>query len=311
MTAATPSPKRSRPISDAHQRLGDPLRRIREQTQVSTRKVPQASGRYYSGGHISQVENGAVPPSPELVDAYANMAAQGTDRAELRWLYRQMVDASKQAGLRRRGTAAKPASAGPPQQLAQISDRRDVQQHYVVVDYDAHYAFDLGGVIREVTCAVTLRAKSPRVRYYYSGFTYPTDIRPGVLTIEALSGCVVADTQESTSGAVAAYLQLDRDLSPEDLQPWRLRFRVRVASDARSAPHLRYFADEGNEQLTLRADFSAESAPLLLRWFSARDLIDAEHPVPGHDLTRQDFGGYIHRFEHLVPGWCYGFAWVW
>jgi hypothetical protein len=146
---------------------------------------------------------------------------------------------------------------------------------------------------------------------YYTGFNYPADQRTGVLRAEEIAGADLLSAQESPSGALGCYFHLERDLSPEDRDAYRLSFRLSVRSEARAVPCLAYFPTRGGERLHLRACFDAAARPGAVWWFSVPDLVDAEHPVPGHALTGDPAGGFAHSFERLVPGWCYGVAWTW
>ena len=298
-------------LSDAHARLGRALRATRTRAGVSTRLVPknQLEQPYYSSGHISLVESGATAPSPELIEAYLGMP--GCDSTEIHSLYEQMQAAPRDAGRRRRQGGGDDAAPRPPHDMSEVDSRHDVQQHYLVVSTKASYRFGPAGAIRDVVCTVTLRARAPSVRLYYSGFSYPADQRPGVLRIEARSGASLTAVQESPSGAVGAYFELDRELSPDDPAPHTVVFAVVVNSEQRAAPRLRYFAASGTERLILRAAFEAPAEPDSVWWFSVPDVVDAEHPVPGQDVPRGPAGVHERRYERLVPGWCYGFAWAW
>jgi hypothetical protein len=306
-----------RTLSEAHARLGRALRATRTRAGISTRSVPKtppagwaaADPPYYSSGHISLVEAGATAPSPELVEAYAAMPGAG--RAELRSLHEQMLAATREAARRRRQGSDTPPGPVPPQDMGEVSSRHDVQQHYVIVSTEADYRFGPSGAIRDVVCTVALRARAAGVRLYYTGFSYPADQRPGVLRVEVLSGAAVLAAQESPSGAVGCYFRLDRELAPDDAEPYAVAFRVAVRSERRAAPRLRYFATGGSEQLLLRAAFDTAADPGSVWWFAVPDIVDAEHPAPGQDVPGEPAAVYAHRFERLVPGWCYGFAWAW
>lgn len=303
-------PRRSRaPISEAHARLGAAMRKARETAGLSTRRMPKdESGDFYSSGHISLAEAGAVAPSLELVDTYARV---GGGMAELRSLYQQVTAATRMAGRRRRQGSELDAGAWPPRDALATLDRHEVQEHYVVVSQEAQYSFTGTGAIRALVCTVQLRAKVPGVCLYHAAFAYPTDQRAGVLTVEPIFGATVADLRESVTGAVALYLRLDRDLHPDDLHPYFLSFRVRVGSRMRAAPRLRYFAGVGNERLVVRADYAPAAIPAAIWWFAAADVVDAELRLPGRELEPTDGGSYERTFDRLVPSWCYGFAWNW
>ncbi len=293
-------------ISTAHARLGSALRHARESAGLTTRSVPKGDG-FYSSGHISLVEAGAVAASPELVETYGEF---GKCAPELRALL-ELADAARQAAGRSRRQGGRPRLSAPPQDPAEVTHRHQVQEHYTVLTQETDYRFDTTGAIAEMTCSAAIRAKTPGVRLAYSGFTYPADPRPGVLSIEPVSGAPSAHVRESASGAIAAYFDLGRELHPDDEQAHTLVFRLSVASPVRSAPRLRYFADRGTTELTVRAWFPSPAEPDAVWWFATADVVDAEHRDPDRDLPPSSPGFYARTFDQLVPGWCYGFAWAW
>jgi len=302
------------PISEAHRRLGRAMRNTRVTAGITTRNVAKLDSEgFYSSAHISLVENGLTAPSPELVDTYASM---GTTGAELRSLYQQVIAATQNAARRRRRGNPQASMASdellgtPPRIVTAQTDRRDVEQHYVAESYDAHYRFGQFGEVLNVRCEVALRAKTRGVCLYHSGFTYPADPRKDVLKVEPLRGCTVSESRESASGALDIYFRLDHELSPLDAKPHVVAFLVNVDTVAKAAPRLRYFADAGKEELNLTATFHPSTLPQLLWWFAAPDVIDAEHLVADHELANHD-ATYNHQFSRLVPGWCYGFNWIW
>jgi len=296
-------------ISAAHLRLGDELRRVRKTSGVSTRHVQkQPSGDdCFSSGHISLVENGRTVPSPELIDAYVRLAGDG---ARLRTLYAQMLAASASAGRRRR---AGPEAGGisAPQSLEEVTSRAELQRHYLVERNTAEYQFGPEGAIASVDHTAFLRATSPSVRIYCAGHSYPADSRPGVLTVVPEDAVSLITTRESITGAVQSYFELDHPLEPTDAEPSVIRYRLRVNSKVRSAPHLRFHAELGNQSVTLRTRFTAPAIPATVWWFAVPNVVDAEYPQPGNELERGPDGTYFRAFDHLLPGWCYGLGWVW
>jgi hypothetical protein len=321
---ARPPGVRGRPppgkaISEAHTQLGAALRATRERAGISTRAVEKIrtatpperapAPQYFSSGHISSVEAGLTAPSPELIEAYG--ALPGSDPGQLRSLHERMVDSTRAAARRRRqGDTAKPGSP-PPRSMEEVGDRHDVQRHYVVVATEAEYRFGPTGAIREVKVTVALRATTDGVGMYYTGFNYPADQRRGVLRAEAGTGAELLAAQESPSGALGCYFQLGRTLSPEDRDAYRLSFGLSVHSEARAVPCLAYFPTRGGERLQLRSSFDPAARPEALWWFSVPDLVDAEHPVPGRELSDDPAASFARSFDRLVPGWCYGVAWTW
>lgn len=300
-----------RSISDAHLRLGDALRRVRLAAGISTRRVPKVhdSSEYFSSGHISLVESGVTTPSRELVEAYANFSS---DKATLTTLYLQMIDASREAGRARRlGHESSKAQEVAPTSVAQVRERNDVQRHYIAVSNRAEYTFGADGVISDVLLTMALRARSPGVRLLYGGHSYPSDPRSGVVEIQPVTNLAVADIRESASGTIAAYFLLGREISPDDSNAYVVQYRVIIHSDVRSAPRLRYFAGEGNQQLSIKAEFPEPVKPTRTWWFAQPNVIDAEQANDKPDISTSSGGIYEGTFDHLIPGWCYGFAWTW
>lgn len=298
-----------KPISAAHLLLGDELRRVRKAGSVSTRHVrKQSTGdECFSSGHISLVENGRTVPSPELIDAYVRLAGDG---ARLRTLYAQMLAASASAGRRRRG--------GPdadrilaPQSLNGVTSRAELQQHYLVERNIAEYQFSPEGAITSVDHAAALRATSPGVRIYCTGHSYPADPRVGVLKVVPKAGAALIETRESITGAVQSFFELDRPLEPTDAEPWVVRYGLLVNSKVRSAPHLRFHAELGNQSVALRTRFVAPAVPTTVWWFAVPNVVDAEYPQPANELYPESDGSYFRAFDHLLAGWCYGLGWVW
>jgi hypothetical protein len=181
----------------------------------------------------------------------------------------------------------------------------------VVVSHDAHYIFGESGAVSEMICTIRIRATSPSVCLYYAGFTYLTDQHRGVLLVEPITGGTIGDLRESATGSIVLYLLLDQDLSPDDPDAYSLTFRIRIRSDVRAVPRLRYFADTGNERLVLRASFPPAASPSMIWWFAAADVVDAENGTLNRQLHAESAGGFERIFDDLIPGWCYGFAWNW
>jgi len=301
-------PRRDEATAQARERLGAALRRARGAAGVSTRQVPKGrSGTFYTSSHISLVESGSTAPSLELVNEYV---AFGGDSAELRALYQQ-AEAAVAAADRRRRQGMDARDVRPPREGAAVNDRDEVRQHYVVVANEVRYLFDPDATIREVDCVTRLRAKTPGVRLYAAGYSYPADKRPGVLLIEPLEGATLDHLRESETGMITAYLKLSRDIDPSDPEPFTFSFRLHVDSAVRAEPRLRYFADVGIERLALGAQFPPEAEPKDLWWFGASDPVEAENRRPGRDLAHDGEGRYERIFNELVPTWCYGFAWSW
>jgi hypothetical protein len=299
-----------KPISEAHARLGRALHRMREAAGLTTRQIPKPDPQhpFYSSPHISLVERGCAVPSHELIDAYVGIA--GGHRQELLALLSQAAAASRlAANARRRGLTIEPTDA-PPQVVSPELTRQDVQRHYSVVFNNATYLFDSNGCINQVICKVALRALSPDTALCYAGFSYPADTRRGVLRLEPDAGASLLECRESDTGAIQTFLQLDRTISPSDDENYLIALTLHVSSPERAVPRLRYHAADGNQQLSLRAEFKRPYNPKRVWKFSGPDVVDAEHPLD-ENIFPPASSAYEHTFDQLVPNWCYGFAWVW
>ncbi|WP_133977328.1 hypothetical protein [Kribbella voronezhensis] len=256
------------------------------------------------------MENGHTAPSEELVEAYI---ALGGDGALLRSLYRQMRAATDDmARGRRQGSQSEPLELAPPRDMSQVTDHSEVQRHYFVEANEAYCTIDGRGVIEEFKCVAVIRAVTPGTRMYYTGHTYSSDRRPGVLRAEAISGGTLAEVRESPTGALQAYFDLGRDLSPTDENPHILTFRILVTSDQPVRPILVFHNTRGGAcDMKLGAQFRAPKLPGKIWRFAVQDTIDAEHPPSGGEFEIAESGFYSHSFEGLTPQWSYGFAWVW
>jgi hypothetical protein len=289
-------------------RLGAALRRDRLAAGLSTRQIPRPDmpATCFTSAHISLVERGKATPSPELVESYEVFAA---NPGELRVLYELMFSATQRKNRERRhGSAA--ASPLPPVQLTDLISREDIQQHYLVQASSTVYEFSEYGSISELRTEVKLRAKVPGVRYCAAGHHYPADQRRGVLHVEALAGATIADTRESNHGALRSFFELDAEISPTDLEPYQMAFRVIVDSTALALPRLRFFAEEGSQQLRLQANFHPLALPKQIWWFSDCKPVDIEHAA-GTEFPPSSTGSYGREFGRLVPNRCYGFGWRW
>lgn len=293
------------PISEAHARLGQAMKRTRHAQGLSTRQIPG-----FVTGHISNVENGYTPPSPELVEKYIELGGNGV---ELRSLYKQMLAASEAAGrLRRQRATPAPSETLAPQSVEEVGSHEEVQRHYVTDTDQVTYIFNGDGVIEDVQHSIALRALTPNVRLYYAGHSYAADRRPGVLSAEAGTGATLVATPESSTGALQSYFLLDRSLSPADPEPYMLSFRIHVKSRVRARPSLTFHNGTGGvHRVILHALFGRPALPQRIWWFAAPDVIDAERGQPDREFAVNSDGHYFKDFDNLVPSWCYGFTWIW
>jgi hypothetical protein len=292
------------PITEAHVRLGSELRRVRDAARVNTRSIPS-----FSPGHISNVENGYVAPSEALVETYVRLF--GGD-ATIYALYEQMRHAaarrSQQQRLARRSQLN--TAPRPPRSLEDVTSQEDITKHYVTEAHEAHFLFSEFGSILQMRVRVWLRARTPEVRLYYAGAYYDAERGRGILQAEALEGASFIDQEEDSVGAIRVFFELNRTLDPDDTRPHFVSYVVHVNSNKRAQPQLVYYARHGMVRLNLRATFNAAMHPQQLWTFGAPNMVNIRHR-PEDELRPDDDLDFNYEFSPTIPGWCYGFSWLW
>jgi hypothetical protein len=278
---------------------------VRKNLSVTTRGI-----NGYSPGHISNVENGYVTPSLELVEMYVKM---GGERSHLRALYELMRQESSRTRSERRHKErpGRLTPSAPPKSLEEIKSPEDVNTHYVIEMLDCKYTFNGDGIVQEVRYVNTIRALSPGVQFFYLTNLYQADQRRGVLRAEAGAGCEVADSQESENGAIRTFFKLDKVLSPDD-EAYAISNRIVVDSAIRTRPMLLHHGGSRDLAYILRAQFNAPSVPSKIWWFVETDSLDAQYNLQPEREFAVDADGYYSRsFGRLSKGLSYGFCWLW
>lgn len=285
------------PVTDSHVRLGAELRRLRATARVNVRSVTG-----FSAGHISSVENGYVAPSEELVDTYIHLFGGSQ---EIHALFEQMRQATERKKREQRG-----ASVIPPRSFEEVLAPSDISKHYVTETHEAACTFNSHGVITELRSRVWLRARTPDVKLFYAGGFYDADKRRGVLRAEALTGLSLLAQQENDAGLIKAYFKLDRSLGPEEAKPYEASYVMHVESKKRALPQLVFYSRPGTVRMRLRATFDASTRPRQLWSFSAPNIVNIQHR-PEDELSPDERCSYYSDFSPTIPGWCYGFSWLW
>jgi len=286
-----------------HLELGVLLRRARLDAGAVTRSLG------FSSGHISNVEGGYVTPSRYLLEAYI---ALGADRAVLFSLLDRIHEHSRTSRtLIKLGETAGDYST-VPRRVGDATSPDEVRRHYSVERYDVEFSFNEKGAITQVDSQVGIRALTPGVDFYYSGHAPDArNGRPQAVSVVPLSGCLVEHMNVSPLGACDAYLRLDRTLGPDDPETYELSYRVELSEDQRADPQIAYFTRPGVLAHRLSTRFAPPAVPTKLWWFGAVDSFDADRIRPQNLLDHSDDAVYQREFDQIVPGWCYGFAWLW
>lgn len=299
-----PGPAR-RAISPTHAALGALLRAARLQSKRTTRGLP------YSSGHVSNVEGGYVTPSRDLIDVYIKL---GADPAETLALFdklhhesRERRDARRRAGRAGQGRPTTPA----PATVGDGTDAELVRRHYTVERYDLEVSFSPRGGIERMVSTVAIRALSDDVRFYYTGVGPPSRRRPRELAVVQATGARLAHRAVSPLGAVEHYLELDRPLSPKDPDPHVLRFDLEGDGEVLADPEVTFLTRPGVLRHTLVTRFAEPAVPTRLWWLVTPDGFTVGRASRDNELRGTPDGRYERAFDPLVPGWSYGFAWLW
>ncbi|WP_460862787.1 hypothetical protein [Nocardiopsis coralliicola] len=283
------------PVSEAHSRLGQLLRAARASAGATTRDVA-----FYSSGHISNVENGHVMPSENLVYYYVENF--GSDERAVRSALEAARQATRGRREQQRVRALRPVT--PESEIA------DIRRGYRVVENDASFRIGPRGAVEQVDVIREIAARRPGTRFVVARYAYLNDMRPGVLRAAAGTGCSIARISQNALGYLVAILELDRPVGPED-GPVTYSYRVRVDSPEPVRPALRYHAHERLQRLSLRVQFAPEAAPGTVWWFSGARPFDVEEGAEAGERIPANEIGFYHRRFRPEPGGYVGIAWEW
>ena len=296
---------RRHPRSPAHASLGAVLRAARERACVGTRHLG------YSSGHISNVERGLVTPSRDLLEAYI---ALGADPSAVWAGYGRLQSDSRAArDARRRHERADAGRPARRQPSSVGADTRpdEVRLHYAVERYDVEFDFTADGCLATVGSTVDIRALTPCVRFYYTGHAPDARRAPPRLGLEVFAGGRVAQVNLTPLGVADVYVGLDRELAPDDPEPYRLSYRVEVNDDDLADPEIQYVTRPGIRRHRLTARFAAPALPVRLWWVESADGLTRNKIGPETEFPVAPDGRYERLFDPVVPGWSYGFVWQW
>lgn len=291
------------PISEEHHRLGRLLRFARDSAKATMRQVPN-----YSSGHISNVENGHVTPSRELVDLYVSLF--GCDHGQAMNLYSRMKAGSEQRRQDQR-LAGKPAHRAPPV-ISEASPFAEIRSCYQIQEYEAYYLVDGTGVIRELHAIRKLSALYPGVRYCTTRFNYPADSQPNVISLHAGTGCEIARVQGTNTNYMAGVLRLSREINPAD-PPHLLSFSIRNTSDVIALPVISYYARSPVTRYSIRVFFTDSFMPQRIWSFRGTDRSagDFEPEPESPDMLEPSSAGFYHLDFHNLNEEYAGLAWSW
>lgn len=296
----TEAARRREPLSESHAALGAALRVARKRSGRTTREVPG-----YTSGHVSNVENGYVTPSDLVVAAYAEI---GADPAPLRGLLEAARAESARAKLRRLKSST--AESDSPDTTPD-SSLEEIRARYEFDDLEYLIRYDSAGVMIEAVAILIARGIRVPVTHVMFSALYNADPRPGVVALEALSGCTIVQRRQSATGAVAAIAVLDEAIDGVTVLRATYSYRIAVRSAARAQPLLREFSDKFRARQSFRVQFTPPALPTQLWWFRAHDIVDTMgEPSRGQLLAIHRSGFVSYEFEGVAREMI-GLAWRW
>jgi hypothetical protein len=295
----TVSKESKEPRSDARARLGYLLRATRQKAGKTMREVG------YSSGHISNVENGRVVPSPDLIDVYIEM---GGDSGRLHAALSEVKEESEARKRNHRGKA--PAKDDSRRPITLESPVDEIASSYRT-DYVEHfYRFNEHGIINEFTAIVTVTPLQGDAIYYTFYQDYYADQRPGVLHVEAGMGCKVAKIEQGAGSLIVPYLNYSEGVKGGE-NSVTFSYKVSVESDVRTMPLLKWTATRDCGRYSIRAQFAPSCPPKNLRHF--RGMRSNEYKFPPRSeqfLPGSSNGFYFCDFYVMQHENC-GLAWDW
>jgi len=286
------------PLTNAHAKLGEELRALRHNAGRTLRDLDR-----YTPGHLSNVENGYVTASKELVGYYARQL--NGNHAKLQALYEAVLVASdrRRSAMRNRQAAT--------YLVGDQFDRHsaaDIRQRYYIDLSEITYLYN-GRGLHQVKQRCLVRAREDAVDVVHFAHFYRPDPRPGVFTLESTENCIPQVLTESRRGAVELLLRPDPPLV-RGQDPVELAYSLTVDSDRPADPMLAYEVGARHGHLTVRAMFSHASAPAEIWYFEERNEAFIHRDPPLGNLLSIDSGAACEKhFPRPVRGWWYGLAW--
>ncbi|MFJ4713311.1 helix-turn-helix domain-containing protein [Streptomyces sp. NPDC088785] len=294
------STESAEPQGEARARLGGLMRAARQKAGRTTREVVG-----YSSGHISNVENGRVVPSAELIGIYVEM---GGDPRKLHAVFSEVKEESEARKRSLRGKA--PVESGASRRITLDSSADEIAKSYRTDRVEHFYQFNELGVIDDFFAVVTVTPLQDGAIYYSFYQDYYADQRSGVLTVEAGMGCEIAKIEQGQGSLILPVLDYSKGIRGDE-GSLTFSYKVSVDSDVRTMPLLKWTATRDCSRFSIRVQFSRSCLPKRIRQF--RGIRSNEHkfpPQPEHFLPDSANGFYFWDFCGMRNENC-GFAWDW
>lgn len=287
------------PLTNAHAKLGEELRALRQNAGLTLRDLDR-----YTPGHLSNVENGYVTSSKELVGYYARQL--NGNHVKLQALYEAVLVASdrRRSAMRNR--------QGATYLVGDQFDRHsaaDIRQRYYIDLSEITYLYNGRRVLRQVRQRCLVRAREDVVELVHFAHFYRPDPRPGVLAVGSTENCAVHTLTESRTGSVEILLRPSAPLV-RGQEAVELAYSVDVESRRPAEPMLCYEVGARHGHLTVRAMFAQSSAPAEIWYFEERNEAFVHRDPPPENVLSIDSGAACEKhFPRPVRGWWYGLAW--
>lgn len=291
------------PISEAHVKLGEELRRVRKAAKKTVNDVGT-----FSGGHVSNVERGHSATSRDFVDIYIKEFGGSAS------LILPLFQATKDAATELRQTAHVDASGLSDIKLPETDDelKSEVRGSFFVPNRDAYYIFNERGALQQVRYVYTLKARKEGAWLMFAGHYYINDRRPGVLKLEPSSGCDIYHLSESSIGAITAYLKLPKPLSLDD--DARTVSYVLYAHTQAAAYPMVGFAAPATEagRCAIHVQFTPPALPERIWWYQEESLVLAQQEPSSVKIFEAPTDNYYFKEFYSPPkGFQNGIAWLW
>lgn len=291
------------PKSEGHQRLGSKLRAIRERAKKTTREVPKSDGSFYASGHIANVEGGFTSFPKSLLLAYSML---GGDYVSL------VVEAEK---LPKRGSGrssqTNPDEDALARGLADPASPESLLRRGYAIDANEDTAyFSPNRVPIKAIHQVVIRPLLSSAKLFVCRYGYDDDPRPGVLAVEAISGCEKVCVQESDYGVLDIVLEFDQG-NLDNLGRCTLSWIVKYNTDMPATPDLKVGSRTRIPYISKRVQFAEPALPTKIWWFRDSDPLRAYvEPKPEQVISLNSAGYYFRDFVDVEGDLC-GLAWNW
>lgn len=171
--------------------------------------------------------------------------------------------------------------------------------------------YDHRGVPDEFRTVIKIKAKVPDLDRYYFGYGCHGDNRRGVVTLEPGFGCQLGEFRESNLGVHDGYFLLDKELSPDDAEPYTFSFRAQYHTDRVWADKPIISQPKTETRLKImHLQFTPPALPSKVWWYDVATAVEIANDQPESHVLPYDPGGYYyHELHQLVIGRVYGMDW--